>query len=49
MKSQVEALGNPLPPHTHTPESKQKSLFFGDGRRGTTEISDTNKDLKKQE
>ena len=49
MKSQVEALGNPLPPHTHTPESKQKSLFFWDGRRGTTEISDTNKDLKKQE
>ena len=49
MKNQAEDLGNPLPPHTHTPESKQKSLLFWDGRKGTTELSNTNKDLKKQE
>ena len=30
MKTQVEALGNPLLPYVHTPESKQKSLLFWD-------------------
>ena len=30
MKTQVEALGNPLLPYIHTPESKQKSLLFWD-------------------